>query len=76
VASQFGRVSGATLEKVGGETPDWTLLHLPQGTDRYEQYGVFSVYVVKTDHGRTTLLTDRHGKPLPRAGDVQRAIAS
>jgi hypothetical protein len=69
VASQFGRVSGATLEKVGGETPDWTLLHLPQGTDRYEQYGVFSLYVVKTERGRKILLSP-NGKPLQKEGNV------
>jgi hypothetical protein len=69
VASQFARVSGATLEKVGGETPDWTLLHLPQGADRYEQYGIFSLYVVKTERGRKILLSP-NGKALQREGDV------
>jgi hypothetical protein len=69
VAAHFGRVSGATLEKVGAETPDWTLLHLPGGTDRYEQYGVFSLYVVKTERGRKILLSP-NGKPLQKDGNV------
>jgi hypothetical protein len=64
VASQFARVAGTSLEKIGAETPDWTLLHLPQGADRYEQYGVFSLYVVKTERGRKILLSPS-GKPLP-----------
>jgi hypothetical protein len=69
VASQFARVAGTELEKVGAETPDWTLLHLPQGTDRYEQYGVFSLYVVKTERGRKILLSPS-GKPLQKEGNV------
>jgi hypothetical protein len=69
VASQFGRVAGTPLEKVGADTPDWTLLHLPKGTDRYEQYGVFSLYVVKTERGRKILLSP-NGKPLQREGGV------
>ena len=69
VAAQFGRVAGTSLEKVGAETPDWTLLHLPKGTDRYDQYGVFSLYVVKTERGRKVLLSP-NGKALQREGDV------
>jgi Domain of unknown function (DUF4352) len=69
VASQFGRVAGTSLEKLGAETPDWTLLHLPKNTDRYEQYGVFSLYVVKTERGRKILMSP-NGKPLQREGNV------
>jgi Domain of unknown function (DUF4352) len=69
IASQFGRVSGAALVKEGGETPDWTLLSLPKGTDRYEQYGVFSLYVVKTERGRKILLSD-NGKPRQQEGNL------
>jgi hypothetical protein len=69
VASQFGRVSGAALVKEGGDTPDWTLLSLPKGADRYEQYGVFSLYVVKTDRGRKILLSDQ-GKPRQQEGNL------
>ena len=69
VAAQFGRVSGAALVKEGADTPDWTLLSLPKGTDRYEQYGVFSLYVVKTERGRQILLSD-NGKPLQREGNL------
>jgi hypothetical protein len=69
VAAQFGRVSGAPLVKEGGETSDWTLLSMPRGTDRYEQYGVFSLYVVKTERGRSILLS-RNGKPLQKEGNL------
>jgi hypothetical protein len=69
VASAFGRVSGAALDKAAGETPDWTLLSLPKGTDRYDQYGVFSLYVVKTERGRKLLLSNS-GKPLQREGNL------
>ncbi len=69
VASQFGRVAGTALVKEGQDTPDWTLLSLPKGTDRYEQYGVFSLYVVKTERGRSILLS-RDGKPLQREGNL------
>jgi hypothetical protein len=69
VAAGFGKASGAPLVREGADTPDWTLLSLPKGTDRYDQYGVFSVYVVKTKHGRDILLSN-HGKPLQREGNL------
>jgi Domain of unknown function (DUF4352) len=69
LASQFGRVAGTALVKEGQDTPDWTLLSLPKGTDRYEQYGVFSLYVVKTDRGRKILLSN-NGKPVQREGNL------
>src|SRR5215208_3248463 len=69
VASQFGRVSGAALVKEGSEMPDWTLLSLPKEADRYDQYGVFSIYVVKTQRGRKILLSD-NGKPLQQEGNL------
>src|SRR5262249_27508369 len=59
--------AGAALVREGADTPDWTLLSLPKGTDRYDQYGVFSVYVVKTERGRDILLSS-HGKPMQREG--------
>jgi hypothetical protein len=73
VAAQFARVAGTSLEKIGAETPDWTLLHLPQGADRYEQYGVFSLYVVKTERGRKILLSPS-GKPLQKDPGVVRQL--
>jgi hypothetical protein len=67
VASRFHALTGATLHPAGQDTQDWTLF---DSTDRYEQYGVFSVYVVKTDRGRKVLLSDKNGKPLPRQGAI------
>jgi hypothetical protein len=68
VAARFRTLTGATLKPEGQNTPDWSVFSDTE--DRFDQYGVFSMYVVKTDRGRKVLLSDQKGKPLPREGDI------
>jgi hypothetical protein len=68
VVTRFHTLTGATLKPAGQDTPDWSLYQ--NTSDRFDQYGVFSMYVVKTERGRKILLSDRKGKPLPRDGDI------
>jgi hypothetical protein len=68
VAARFHTLTGAALKPAGQDTPDWSLYENTE--DRFDQYGVFSMYVVKTERGRKTLLSDQKGRPLPRDGDI------
>jgi hypothetical protein len=68
VAARFRTLTGATLKPEGQNTPDWAVYENTE--DRFDQYGVFSMYVVKTQRGRKILLSDQKGKPLPRDGDI------
>ena len=70
VADGFAKASGTRLV-TSSETPDWTLLRFPDGRDAYEQYGVFSLYVVKTKRGRDILLQDPETrKPIEPEGGI------
>jgi len=70
VADGFAKAAGTRLV-TSSETPDWTLLRLPEGQGAYEQYGVFSLYVVKTKRGRDLLLRDPETrKPIEPEGGI------
>src|SRR3954451_8378784 len=57
IRDNWNKVTGDSLA-TDAPTKDWTLLKLPEGDDRYETFGVFSLYVAKTRRGRDTLLQD------------------
>src|SRR3954453_12645640 len=61
IRDNWNKVTGDSLA-TDSPTKDWTLLKLPEGDDRYETYGVFSLYVAKTRRGRDTLLQDPASK--------------
>jgi hypothetical protein len=64
LAAGWKKATGDRLE-TRERSPDGALLDLPQSTDRYETYGVFSIYVTKTDDGKQRLLQTPSGKDIP-----------
>jgi hypothetical protein len=67
LVSRFHARTGATLTLVDRHDPQWAVLVAPAS---FEQYGQFSIYVVKTATARRRLLTDSLGKPWPHDGAV------
>ena len=71
IADNWSKVTGETLVRET-DLRDFAMLQLPEGGDRYETYGIFSISVAKTRRGRTILLQDPATEKIPkREGGVR-----
>lgn len=71
VTTGWAKVTGDRLVPSGVPTDDWSVLRLPESTDRFGQLGVFSIYVLKTEQGRKVLLEeDREGDTVVKEGNI------